>query len=280
MTKLRWALTVLALLCCISGAQAAEQGEGTRITDPKVLASMGLPADAVGYLAPGARLGQTADLVDDTKTYGSAAIQVAHAGVQFQGRQSTYAYNTGGGVGDVSYVSGDTFTDAALHLPNGAIWDSTRLWANDANAAADIGFFLFQACQPTAGPGAVVFTILGSGLTTGSAGNQSLVVTVAPTTTIDNNACHYWVRARFDAAGLILQKARTQFRLQVSAAPAVATFPNDVPTTHPFFRFVEAMAASGLTGGCGTGSYCPDTAVTRGQMAVFLSTALGLHFPN
>lgn len=69
---------------------------------------------------------------------------------------------------------------------------------------------------------------------------------------------------------------RVRYRLQVSPAPATATFPNDVPTTHPFFRFVEALAASGLTGGCGPGSFCPDQPVTRGQMAVFLAAALGL----
>jgi S-layer family protein len=40
------------------------------------------------------------------------------------------------------------------------------------------------------------------------------------------------------------------------------------------------LASAGITGGCGPGSYCPDAAVTRGQMAVFLATALGLHFPN
>jgi hypothetical protein len=74
--------------------------------------------------------------------------------------------------------------------------------------------------------------------------------------------------------------ARIVYRLGVSAAPAVATFPSDVPTNHPFFRFVEAMAASGITGGCGPGRFCPDQAVTRGQMAVFLATALGLHFSD
>jgi len=63
----------------------------------------------------------------------------------------------------------------------------------------------------------------------------------------------------------------------VSPAPAVATF-NDVPTSHPFFQYVEALAASGITGGCGNGNYCPDAPLTRGQMAVFLSKALGLHF--
>jgi hypothetical protein len=65
----------------------------------------------------------------------------------------------------------------------------------------------------------------------------------------------------------------------VSAAPAVATF-GDVPTSHVFFQFIEALAASGISGGCGGGNFCPDAPVTRGQMAVLLSKALGLHFPD
>jgi hypothetical protein len=73
--------------------------------------------------------------------------------------------------------------------------------------------------------------------------------------------------------------ARVHYKLQVSPPPGTATF-NDVPTNHPFFQFIEALAASGITGGCGSGNYCPDNPVTRGQMAVFLSKALGLHFPN
>lgn len=68
------------------------------------------------------------------------------------------------------------------------------------------------------------------------------------------------------------------YYLQVSPAPGSATF-YDVPTFHPFFRFVEALARSGITSGCGGGNYCPDAPVTRGQMAVFLSKALGLFYP-
>jgi len=68
------------------------------------------------------------------------------------------------------------------------------------------------------------------------------------------------------------------YRLQVSPAPGTATFA-DVPTSHPFFQFIEALAASGITGGCGGGKYCPDAPLTRGQMAVFLSKALGLQWP-
>src|SRR5262245_29382547 len=55
--------------------------------------------------------------------------------------------------------------------------------------------------------------------------------------------------------------------LEVSPAPKTATF-NDVPTEHPFFQFIEALAESGVTGGCSAAPplYCPNNFVTRGQM--------------
>jgi len=68
------------------------------------------------------------------------------------------------------------------------------------------------------------------------------------------------------------------YKLQVSPAPGTATF-NDVPTSHPFFQYIEALAKSGITGGCGSGNYCPDAPLTRGQMAVFLAKGLGLQWP-
>jgi hypothetical protein len=70
------------------------------------------------------------------------------------------------------------------------------------------------------------------------------------------------------------------WRRAVSPAPLAASF-NDVPTNHPFFQYIEALKASGITGGCSAAPplYCPDNPVTRGQMAVFLAKALGLHWP-
>jgi hypothetical protein len=77
-----------------------------------------------------------------------------------------------------------------------------------------------------------------------------------------------------------IRMARLLWKRQVSPAPAVATF-NDVPTSHQFFQFIEALAASGITAGCSASPplYCPDFPLTRGQMAVFLAKALGLHWP-
>ena len=65
----------------------------------------------------------------------------------------------------------------------------------------------------------------------------------------------------------------------VHPAPQVPSF-GDVPTTDFGYQYIEALAASGITGGCGGGNYCPDANLTRRQMAIFLAKALGLHWPN
>jgi hypothetical protein len=98
--------------------------------------------------------------------------------------------------------------------------------------------------------------------------------------TVDNLNFSYVIRIDGYPASPTRRLAGTVvgYVLQVSPAPATATF-NDVPTSHPFFQFVEALAKSEITGGCGGGNYCPDAPLTRGQMAVFLSKALGLQWP-
>lgn len=114
---------------------------------------------------------------------------------------------------------------------------------------------------------------------------QLIKVSVSPQT-INNFANSYFVQVAFlgDTPTLLdgntrFSAVRVYYSLQVSPAPATATF-NDVPTNHGFFPFIEALAAAGITGGCSVSPplYCPDNAVTRGQMAVFISRALGLHF--
>jgi S-layer homology domain len=69
------------------------------------------------------------------------------------------------------------------------------------------------------------------------------------------------------------------YQRQVSPAPAQASF-CDVPTSDFGFQYIEALAASGITGGCGQGNYCPDQPVNRRQMAIFLAKALGLHWSD
>ena len=52
--------------------------------------------------------------------------------------------------------------------------------------------------------------------------------------------------------------------------PAASGVFSDVPIGYWADKWIEQLAAEGVTSGCGAGIYCPDADVTRAQMAVFL----------
>jgi hypothetical protein len=54
---------------------------------------------------------------------------------------------------------------------------------------------------------------------------------------------------------------------------AGGNFFNDVPASYWASGFIEQLFMDGITTGCGLGNYCPEDAVTREQMAVFLLRA-------
>jgi len=54
---------------------------------------------------------------------------------------------------------------------------------------------------------------------------------------------------------------------------SVQVFP-DVPPGSFAYDWINALAAIGVTSGCGGGNYCPSSSVTRAQMAVFLLKTL------
>jgi hypothetical protein len=58
--------------------------------------------------------------------------------------------------------------------------------------------------------------------------------------------------------------------------PATSTnyFPDDAGSLHE--ADINRLAAAGITNGCGNGLYCPNSAVTRDQMASFIARALSL----
>ena len=59
--------------------------------------------------------------------------------------------------------------------------------------------------------------------------------------------------------------------------PAAAVVPPFVDTTgHPFAADIEWLRQREITLGCGSGRFCPDTPVSRDQMASFLARALAL----
>ena len=165
-----------------------------------------------------------------------------------------------------------------VHLPAGALVTSITVFYHDTHPSSDPVVSL-QASNTTGN-----ISILHTVPIPGFAAGDNSVTSVLPTPVqIDNAANHYSILvslSRGTAPELqALYRVRVTYRLQVSPAPGTATFA-DVPVGHPFHRFVEALVASGITAGCGSGNYCPNDAITRGQMAVFLAAALGLHWPN
>ncbi|MBI5838613.1 MAG: S-layer homology domain-containing protein [Chloroflexi bacterium] len=63
-----------------------------------------------------------------------------------------------------------------------------------------------------------------------------------------------------------------------SYAPPAATGAmfNDVLVNYPGSAWIEQLAREGITSGCSSNQYCPDSPVTRAQMAVFLVRAFNL----
>ena len=81
-------------------------------------------------------------------------------------------------------------------------------------------------------------------------------------------------------ANLEFREVDFYYQLQVSTpTPGTQTFA-DVPPSFLYYKGIEAFAASGITGGCGNGNFCPNGYVTRGEIATFFARALGLSFPN
>ena len=77
-----------------------------------------------------------------------------------------------------------------------------------------------------------------------------------------------------DGRGLLLIAIAFAFALIPIAAFAAGAFWDDDGNPHE--PMIEAIAAEGITNGCGTGQYCPDRAVTRAEMATFIARAFDL----
>src|SRR5262245_3474558 len=145
---------------------------------------------------------------------------------------------------------------ASVRLPSGAVVSSVELEGCDINPASSLAFVLFRSPSPN-GPATFVTPV---GSTGGAATPGCGFVSVAPLPAvsplvIDNENNTYGLLVAALTPTTPVTAVRVYYNLQVSPAPATATF-SDVPTSHPFFQFVEALVAAGITSGCGSGQYC------------------------
>jgi hypothetical protein len=226
-------------------------------------------------------------------TFGTDAISYIEVPANaFQPWNSSQTYTSANfGAGPRWVTSGGHDLVAPLHLPSGARVTYVELDYHDTSATGNTYGSLYvcsysgTSCtqHPTAGWGpADCFQpgFICSGVAA-TDGDSSWGVDV----TADNIVANNYIKSftllaepgAFDGSeavgGMIVG-----YVLQVSPAPLTASF-TDVPPSHPYFQFIEALAASGITTGCGDGTnYCPTAPLTRGQMAVFLARALGLQW--
>ena len=88
----------------------------------------------------------------------------------------------------------------------------------------------------------------------------------------NGNYCPHAVVTRAQMAVFLL---RSKYTSAYTPPPADGDF-TDVPLDHSMAAWIEQLAAEGITGGCGAGTYCPDKNVTRDQMAIFLVRTFNL----
>jgi S-layer homology domain len=223
------------------------------------------------------------------ETWGPAPGQTTIMNYRLQGTNATgeaYTLFHQGGAGTSCH--GDPGAEclgyAQIEAPEGARLELIGIWGYDDAADSDLHWVVLQNCESPIGPRSE--TVIAQGDVPQS-GGDFIAVGSFDDVTVNNLDCAYTIRLRLTdpgdpPAGLAIRvrKMVVRWSRQVSPPPAAATF-GDVPTSHPFFQFVEALSRSGITAGCSDAPplYCPDQPLTRGQMAVFLAKALGLHWP-
>lgn len=187
-----------------------------------------------------------------------------------------YIYQSGGGGLGANFW-------APLAMDAGISISVLRLYYCDSDASNDITMWLTYYEGETS----PTFVDVASVTSSGTPGCTSSAIVFSPEYTIRTlnpstfEPRHYVVNIGMGSAttsALRFKGARVFWRRQVSPPPGTPTF-SDVPPTHPFYQYVEALVASGITTGCTATQYCPNDPLTRGQMAVFLSRGLGLNWP-
>jgi len=167
-----------------------------------------------------------------------------------------------------------TFMDATAQVPAGSQLEKIELGACDSSDTASVSLNVGACTVPGASCDGLAGVDTGIAATPGCDFFSKVLSPPAP---IDSSYPLLLGVSTGPDANTTFSVVKLYYRMRVSPAPATATF-GDVPTTYLYFRAIEALAASGITGGCGSGNFCPDQAVTRGELAKFLANALGLHW--
>ena len=178
---------------------------------------------------------------------------------------------------------------APVKLPSGVVIDDMVFYYYDRTGGPNMQINFLK--HYTDNDNQVLLRRAESDSTGGGYGSKSLVVShkLTPEVYWDevvfDNYNQYYLRVSMPYlsiegfSDLAFKGVRIEYKRQASDPPATATF-SDVTPAMQFFPYVEALVAAGITTGYVDGTFKPDDFVTRGQMAAFLTRALGLHHPD
>ena len=198
---------------------------------------------AVGLLGmAGAARGQSGASSPAPRTFGSTSETAHVIGAPEFDPVIDAAYGYGGPLG-TSKFSGAAVMTASVRLPAGAVVTRVELEACDSSMTQEVRIQMFSGTPGPPSTGEFLTGVIGTGEMEipGCVFVSAAPLPQASPVVIDNERTTYRINASAPSANAALTAVRVFYTLQVSPAPAVATF-SDVPTSHPFFRFIEALA--------------------------------------
>jgi glucose/arabinose dehydrogenase len=142
--------------------------------------------------------------------------------------------------------------DTAFNITSFGESEKGRIYFTTGQALQWLAPYTFADVTPAYFAWPFVESIYGNGITSGCGGDN-----YCPETSI--------TRAEMS---VFLLKAEHG----AAYTPPACTTPmfSDVPCSSQYAAWINQLAREGVTSGCGGGNYCPGSAVTRDQMAVFL----------
>ncbi len=211
-------------------------------------------------------------------------LQIPAAAFTPRSAGEAWSYDANGYMHASTFGTDDDDLWAPVMLPTGSLISWVGLYYFDTNPTYDIFAKLTAYSGGAPSTGLATETVLATAASSGSSGLGYVATPLSYT--VDNNVEFDGSAAQLAVVIRVLTNSNTvEFKAvdiwwarQISPPPATQTF-NDVAPGDFGYAYVEALAASGVTGGCGGGNYCPNANLTRAQMAVFLSKALGLYWP-
>jgi len=185
----------------------------------------------------------------------SGVLGPAVSGVSGSGSVYTVAVNTGSGSGTIrlDLTDNNTIVDAVSNPLGGAGVGDGDFVTGEAYTITKT--WVFGDTPNTYWANSFIERLYNAGITSGC---STVPLNYCPDNTVSRAQMAIFLLKGIHGSGYVPPV--------VGAGTGFA----DVPADYWAARWIKQLAVEGITGGCGSGNYCPEDNVSRAQMAVFL----------